>query len=104
MSSTVNGYMQALLALTGNSDLEQARNMLLRSMSDQDLVKLVIQVVSQNFPRDGLEEIALRITDIIKRGGTILDQHAGNADPVNEIERQTNHTDTVNNEGELDNP
>jgi len=68
MSSTVNGYMQALLALTGNSDLEQARNMLLRSMSDQDLVKLVIQVVSQNFPRDGLEEIALRITDIIKHG------------------------------------
>lgn len=99
MSATADGLLRALLALTGNPHLEPARNALLRSTSNADLIKLVGQSVTRDISRDGLEEILLKICDVIERGETSQTQRDNNAGLVQGIEGQTDDAATIGAEG-----
>jgi hypothetical protein len=68
MSSTVvDSYLNALLALSGNTLLADARKMLLERLSDNDLSELVVRGMGREFARGGLEEIASLVLDVIAR-------------------------------------
>lgn len=99
MSATVDGLLRALLALSGSSHLQPARNALLQCLSNEDLVKLVEESVTRDFSRNGLEEILLKICDVIERGETGQTQHDNNAGLVQGIEGQTDDTATIGAEG-----
>ncbi|KAB2102932.1 hypothetical protein AG0111_0g8680 [Alternaria gaisen] len=47
--STVDAYLKALLALSGDEQLVSPRRALLRSLNDEDLAELVTKVVGREF-------------------------------------------------------
>jgi hypothetical protein len=67
MSSPVDTYLNALLALSGNALLAGARSNLLRSISDDDLSQLLSQGMGREFASGGMEEIVLLMLDVIAR-------------------------------------
>ena len=81
MSSTIDAYLKALLALSGNPLLAEAR----KAIADKDLSKLAMQGMSREFARGGLEEIVSVILDVIARDpGSDDNRDAGTATFKNE--------------------
>lgn len=65
--STVDSYLKALLALTGNEQLATPRQHLLQGIGDDDLSELLKKAVGTEFARGGLEDIVTVILDVIAR-------------------------------------
>ncbi|KAF2852247.1 hypothetical protein T440DRAFT_526784 [Plenodomus tracheiphilus IPT5] len=69
MSTKAESYLQALLALSGKPDLANARKNLLRDVGNRDLLDNIIQGTQRAFPREELEEVAVKMLDNIERRG-----------------------------------
>ncbi|KAH6858837.1 hypothetical protein BKA58DRAFT_49146 [Alternaria rosae] len=65
--STVDSYLKALLALSGNEQLVTPRQHLLQGIDDDDLSELLKKAVGREFARGGLEDIVTVILDVIAR-------------------------------------
>ena len=65
--STVDSYLKALLALSGNEQLTTPRQHLLQGINDEDLSELLKKAVGRDFARGGLEDIVSVILDVIAR-------------------------------------
>ncbi|KAI4931030.1 uncharacterized protein J4E92_004864 [Alternaria infectoria] len=65
--STVDSYLKALLALSGNEQLATPRQHLLQGINDDDLSELLKKVMGREFARGGLEDIVSVILDVIAR-------------------------------------
>jgi len=65
--STIDSYLKALLALSGNEQLATPRQHLLQGINDDDLSELLKRVVGRQFARGGLEDIVSIILDVIAR-------------------------------------
>lgn len=68
MATRLDNYLKALLALSGDKQLEAARNGVLRNMNNDELVELVSNSIGREFARGNLEEIAAFLLDIIANG------------------------------------
>ncbi|KAI4648367.1 uncharacterized protein J4E79_009989 [Alternaria viburni] len=64
---TVDSYLKALLALSGNEQLATPRQHLLQGINDEDLSELLKKAVAREFARGGLEDIVSVILDVIAR-------------------------------------
>ncbi|KAH9871626.1 hypothetical protein J1614_005881 [Plenodomus biglobosus] len=71
MNSTSESCLQALLALSGNPLLANVRQNLIQDISDRDLSEVIMQGAWQEFSRQGLEQIAIKLLDMINRGRTV---------------------------------
>ncbi|KAI4943392.1 hypothetical protein J4E91_009301 [Alternaria rosae] len=65
--STVDSYLKALLALSGNEQLATPRQHLLQGIDDDNLSELLKKAVGREFARGGLEDIVTVILDVITR-------------------------------------
>ena len=63
--STVDSYLKALLALSGNEQLATPRQHPLQGIDDDDLSELLKKAVGREFARGGLEDIVTVILDVI---------------------------------------
>ncbi|KAI4917688.1 hypothetical protein J4E85_009780 [Alternaria conjuncta] len=65
--STAKGYHDALLALSGNPVFAAARDTLLASISDKDLLDVITHGLKTGSPRETLDAIATRLLDGLAR-------------------------------------
>ncbi|KAI8937355.1 hypothetical protein NX059_006561 [Plenodomus lindquistii] len=77
MTTTAESYLQALLALSGKPHLASARKNLLRGDSNRDLLELIVQGTGDLFPRNDLEELALKMLDMMTRHETTTAPNGG---------------------------
>jgi len=62
---TIDSYLKALLALSGNEQLATPRQHLLQGINDDDLSELLKKAVGREFARGGLEDIVSVNLDVI---------------------------------------
>ena len=96
MSSPVNSYLKALLALSEDKTLESSRRSLLQSLSDADLQKVVQHGVGREFARGALEEIAVTILDVIARDPQANYEDGATRDATIKVEQEPDDDDDDN--------
>ncbi|RMZ71483.1 hypothetical protein GMOD_00006601 [Pyrenophora seminiperda CCB06] len=98
MSSTVNSYLKALLALSEDKTLESSRRSLLQSLSDADLQRVVQHGVGREFARGALEDIAVAILDVIVRDPQANYKVGGTQDGWVEVKKEAVNDEVVGGE------
>jgi len=85
MSSTAESYFTALIALSGNPALTEARKALLGSIQDADLERLVKHGIAREFNRKDSEAIALTILDVVATSAKTNEANTVEAETAREV-------------------
>ncbi|CAN9233266.1 unnamed protein product [Alternaria alternata] len=88
--STIDSYLKALLALSGDEQLVSPRRALLQSLNDEDLAELVTKVVGREFARYDLEDIASVLLDVVVKDPASVHSHAASEDQATSVKGENN--------------
>ncbi|KAF7681058.1 hypothetical protein GT037_000034 [Alternaria burnsii] len=83
--STIDSYLEALIALSGDEQLVSPRRALLQSLNDEDLAGLVKKAVGREFARGDLEDIASVLLDIIVKDPASVYSHDAGEDQATQF-------------------
>ena len=101
--STIDSYLKALLALSGDEQLVSPRRALLQSLNDEDLAELVTKVVGREFARYDLEDIASVLLDVVVKDPASVHSHAASEDQATSVKGENNiHRGTTPASGKFD--
>jgi hypothetical protein len=87
--STIDSYLKALLALSGDEQLVSPRHALLQSLNDADLAGFVKKIVGREFARSDLEDIASVLLDTIVKSPAPVHSHAAREDQATPVKAET---------------
>ena len=86
--TTVDAYLKALLTLSGNEQLADARRALLKSINDNDLAEIVKKGMGREFARGGLEDIASVILDVVARDPAFAGDNSAHILQASEVKEE----------------